>query len=137
MIVLLSASAIYLAGLQAGINAPRTAFTQCLKSATSKAESSKVGGDAIEAYIRTNCSAEIDAFKSASVSFDVKNGVSKKEATAGADDMISGWLESSIDNYKFRAAEEAPPPQQAAAPAAPPASAPTQAASVEPAASAQ
>ena len=117
MIAVLGASAIFLAGLQAGINAPRDAFTKCLKAAAAKASDEKVGADGIEAYLRTNCGGQIDAFKAASVAFDVKNGLSRKSAASGADDMISGWLEGSVDNYKFRLEAEAPEPRQAATPA--------------------
>jgi hypothetical protein len=133
MIVLLGASAIYLAGLQAGINAPRDAFTQCLKSVSAKAESAKVKADQIEIYIRTNCSTQIEAFKDASIAFDVKNGISRKEAISGADDMITGWLGDSIEDYKFRFGGQGEPQQAAdalkaqSAPAAP----------VQPAAAAQ
>jgi hypothetical protein len=117
MIVLLSSTAILLAGLQAGINAPRAAFTDCLKEASKKATAEKVPVDGFGAYLKTNCSSQSDAFKAASVKFDVKNGISRKEAASAADDMIGGWLESSVENYSFRMAEEGPAPKQAAAPA--------------------
>ena len=125
MFVMLGVSAIYLAGLQAGINAPRDAFTQCLKSVSAKAESAKVQGDQVEAYIRNNCSSQIDAFKAASIDFDVKNGISRKEAISGADDMITGWLGDVVETYKFRVGEQGQPQQAAdalkaqSAPAAP------------------
>lgn len=129
MIILLSASAIVLAGLQAGINAPRSAFTTCLKSASTKASTEKVPADAYEAYLRSNCGSQIDAFKAASVKFDVKNGISRKDAAATADEMIGDWVGDSVESYRFQL-EIQPKAQAKAAPAQPsqpvPASAPQQ-----------
>jgi len=56
MILLLAASSITLTALQASINAPREAFRVCLKEATSKAATEKVGADGYEAYVRNACS---------------------------------------------------------------------------------
>ena len=129
MIVLLSASAIFLTGLQAGINAPRSAFTTCLKATTAKAKTEKVGADAYEGYLRSACGSQIDAFKAASIAFDVKNGISRKNATATADEMIGDWVGESIESYRFQL-EVQPKAQAKAAPAQPsqpvPASAPQQ-----------
>ena len=129
MIIMLSASAIVLAGLQAGINAPRSAFTTCLKATSAKASTEKVPAEGYEAYLRTACGSQIDAFKDASVKFDVKNGVSRKDATATADEMIGEWVGDSVESYRFQL-EIQPKAQAKAAPAQPsqpvPASAPQQ-----------
>jgi len=122
MIALLGATAIYLVAGQAAINAPRTAFTACLKQADSQATGQKVAGDAYEAFVRNTCSGQLNALRSAMVSFNVKNGMSRKDAATDADLMIDDYLASSIDHYKFMVSTNEPPPK-AAAPA--PASAPT------------
>jgi hypothetical protein len=117
MIALLAASAIYLTGLQAVINAPTTAFKDCLKSASSKAASDKVGADGFDAYARTACTAQLGALKSALVGFDVKNGMSHKAASEDAESTISDYVGTSADHYKYMAEVNAPP--KAASPAAP------------------
>ena len=124
MIIMLSASAIYLAGLQAAINAPRDAFRDCLTSAAAKAATEKVGADVYGDYLRTNCSTQIDAYKAASVRFDVKNGISRKEAASLAEEMITSELGGPIDKYKLiasrsGASKPTAPAVAAAAPAQP------------------
>lgn len=114
MIALLSASAVLVAVLQAGINAPRDAFGDCLKASAAKAATEKVEGDAFEAYLQNACAAQITAYRDASIRFDMKNGVSRKEAASATDDMVNGWLESSIENYKHRAGARAAAPTKAA-----------------------
>lgn len=106
MIGLLSTSALLLAGLQAGIDRPRNAFNSCLSETATKAAAEKVPGDAYQAYLETACNAQIGAFKTATINFDVKNGVGRKTATADADSMIADWVLSNIDSYKAKAARE-------------------------------
>ena len=136
MIVLLTASSITLAALQASINAPRDAFADCLKQASAKAAAEKVGGEAYETYARETCSETLNAFHSAVTKFDMKNKMSKKAATEDADMMIADFVGSAVERYKYEATAR-PPAQQAKAPAvaapAPTTPAPTQAAVVEPA----
>ena len=78
MIALLGASALALVALQAGIAAPTDAFRGCLREASTKASNEKVGPDAIESYLRSSCSVQMDTLKAAVVAFRVKNGMGKK-----------------------------------------------------------
>lgn len=103
MIAFVGASAILLAGLQAGINAPRDAFNDCLTQAATKAAAEKIGGDAYEAYLQNSCGPQIEAFRKASIAFDVKNGIGRKAATEDADLMVGDWVKSSVESYKFKA----------------------------------
>jgi len=119
MIALVGATAIYLIAGQAAINAPRTAFTACLKQADSKATSQKVAGDAYEAFVRNTCSAQLEALRSALVGFNLKNGMARRTATEDANMMIDDYLASSIDHYKFILSTNEPPPKAAAPAAAP------------------
>jgi hypothetical protein len=80
MIALFAAAAIGLAALQASIAAPTDAFRGCLREAVAKAKTEKVAGNAIEAYLKTACSAQMSTLKSAVVAFRMKNGMSKKAA---------------------------------------------------------
>ena len=101
MILLVAVSAISLTGLQATINAPRQAFTACLKEASSKASGEKVGVDGFEAYVRNACSAELGSFKGAVVRFDMGNKMSRKASDEDADAMIGDFMSSSVDRYKY------------------------------------
>ncbi len=101
MIVLLAASSITLTALQASINAPRDAFKTCLKEASAKAGNEKVAAEAYDAYVRAACTGQLGAFKSAAMAFDMKNKMSKKDSSADADAMVSDFLESALDNYKY------------------------------------
>jgi hypothetical protein len=116
MIILLAASSITLTALQASINAPRDAFKACLKQASEKASGEKVGADAYEAYVRKTCDGQLGSFKSATVSFDMKNKMSHKAASEDADSMIADFVSSSLEHYKY-IAKTAPVAEQAAAPA--------------------
>lgn len=129
MIALLAASAVSLAVLQASINAPTQAFRDCLRGAAAKASSEKVGGDAIEAYLRNACSAEMQSLKSAVIAFRTKNGMSKKAAADDANMTVDDYVATPVDKYKFMAERNAPAQAAQAAPAAPQ---PTPAASPQP-----
>lgn len=135
MIVLLTASAISLAGLQASINAPRETFRACIKQASNKAANEKVGAEAYETYIRTNCGTELGSLKAAVVKFDMGNRMSRKASDDDAAAMIGDFVSSALDNYKYvtgtdstavKQAANAPKPAPAIKPPAPtPASQPT------------
>ena len=135
MIVLLVSSAITLTALQAGINAPRSAFQACLREASSKAANDKVAATGYDAYVRNACSAELNSFKGAVVKFDMGNKMSKKASDEDANSMLADFLSSALDNYKYRngganaAEEKASAPAPAPAPATPP---PTPAAVAQP-----
>jgi hypothetical protein len=119
MIALLGVSAITLAALQASINAPTHAFRDCLREAASKASDEKVGSDAIENYLRTACTAQMQSLKSAVVAFRVKNGMGRKAALDDAEMTVDDYVATPADNYKFMANMQAKPQQPAAAAAAP------------------
>src|SRR3954451_3780475 len=97
MIALVAGSVLYLTGLQAIINAPLGAFRTCVREASAKASSEKVGGDAIEAYLRTACSTQIGSLKSALTAFDMKNGMAHKSATSDAESTVADYLSGPVD----------------------------------------
>lgn len=101
MILLIAASSITLTALQASINAPRDAFRNCLKEASSKATTDGVNADGYEAYVRNACSSELGSFKGAVVKFDMGNKMSKKASDEDANLMIGDFLASSLDRYKY------------------------------------
>jgi hypothetical protein len=119
MIVLLAASSITLTALQASINAPRDAFKTCLKEASNTALGSKVTAEAYEVYVRNACSNELGSFKTATVKFDMSNKMSKKDAGDDAESMISDFVSSALEHYKYVAGASGPatpPPTPAAQP---------------------
>jgi hypothetical protein len=136
MIAMLGASAISLSLVQAAIAAPTHAFRECLREAATKAQSEKVGGDAIEDYLRNACTSEMGALKDAVVAFRMKNGMSKKAAASDADMTVADYVATPADNYKFMINYNAPKPQPAAASAASPAAAAAPAATPAPPAAA-
>lgn len=128
MIALLGASALILSALQASIAGPTDAFRGCLREAAAKAKGEKVTGDAIEAYLKNACTAQMGTLKDALVAFRMKNGMTRKAAGSDADMTVDDYVATPADNYKFmanmdapKAAPPAPPaPVPAAAPATPP-----------------
>jgi hypothetical protein len=121
MIGLVIGSAIYLTGLQASIVAPTDAFRGCLREAAAKARAEKVSGDAIEAYLRNACTAQMAPLKEALIAFRLKNGMTRKAAASDADMTVDDYISTPADNYKFMASQDAPKPQTPAASAATPA----------------
>jgi hypothetical protein len=113
MIALLAGSAIYLTALQATLSAPRDAFRACLRDASAKATSEKVGADAFEAYLRNSCSGQLGSLKSAVMAFDMKNGMPRKTAASDADSTVDDYIASPVDNYKFMMSMNAPASQAA------------------------
>jgi hypothetical protein len=117
MIVLLAASSLTLTALQAVINAPREAFRTCLKEASSKASGEKVTAEGYEAYVRNACSAQLGSFKGAVVKFDMGNKMSKKASDDDAESMISDFVSSALDHYKYMVGATSPAKEVASAPA--------------------
>ena len=128
MIILVAASAISLAASQATIAAPTTAFRGCLRDAATKAKTEKVAADAIEAYLKNACTAQMGTLKDAVIAFRMKNGMSRKAAASDAEMTVDDYVASPADNYKFMAQQDAPK----AAPAATTAPAPIPAAVTQP-----
>ena len=122
MMIVLSSFAITLAALQASINAPTAEFRGCLRDATAKATSEKVGPDAIEAYLRNACTVQAQSLRSALIAFRLKNGMGKKAASEDAAMTVDDYVLTPVDNFKFMAARNAP--VQAPPPAQPQASPP-------------
>jgi len=125
MIGLLIASAINLAGMQAAIAAPTSAFRGCLKDAAAKAKTEKVTGDGIDAYLRNACSGQMSTLKDALIAFRVKNGMNRKDAAGDASMTVDDYVSTPADNYRFMAdldkPKAAPAPASNATPAPTPA----------------
>lgn len=127
MIALVIASAVNLSALQASVAAPTNAFRGCLREAAAKANSEKVGGDAIEGYLRNACTVQMGSLKSALVAFRLKNGMAKKAADSDAEMTVDDYVATPSDNYRFMIGYNAQKPT-----AQSPTPAPTPAASTQP-----
>lgn len=135
MIALLAASAIYLSAFQATIAAPTTAFRDCLRGAATKAKTEKVGAEAIEAYLKGACTAQMSSLSASLIAFRIKNGMTHKAALSDAAMTVDDYIATPTEHYKFMADLDAPKaapaaiaaPAVAAAKAAAPATAATQA----------
>jgi hypothetical protein len=121
MIILLGASALYISALQAGIAGPTTSFRGCLREAVSKAKTDKVPANAIEAYLKKACTAQMGSLDEALIAFRMKNGMTRKAAASDAAMTVDDYISTPADNYKFTASQDA---KMAAATAPPPATAP-------------
>ena len=105
MIVLVIASAVYVAALQtAAADASRKAFTACLREAVEKGKTEKVAADGFTAYVQGRCAPASASFKNSMVSFDVKNKVPRKQATSDAESQINDYYAETADRYKFQVA---------------------------------
>jgi hypothetical protein len=118
MIALVSLSAITLSMLQASVAAPTQSFRSCLREAATKATSEKVSGDNIEAYLRNACTTQMSTLRDALIAFRLKNGMTKKAASADADMTVDDYVSTPADNYKFLVNYNAPKQPPGAAPAA-------------------
>lgn len=107
--------------LQASIAAPRQDFTECLKRASLQAAAQQVAADQYSAFAAQQCADQGAKFKSALVSFDVKNGVKRGQAATDAQLQLDDYIAMSAEKYESKAPKVAqqptPPPVQAAAPA--------------------
>ena len=102
MHVMIIASAIVLAMLQnAAATSARSALVDCLRTASAEAKKGKVAPDAVAAHMKQACGAQHGALKSALVAFDVKNGISRKQASADADLQLEDYYATQEEKYRF------------------------------------
>jgi len=100
MIILTMASALSVLGLQASVNAPRSAFGACIKEAEAKARTENVKPDGFGEYLRSACSPSGDKLKNALVAFDTKNGVARARAASDAQMELDDTFDGAVRTYK-------------------------------------
>lgn len=87
---------------QAGIDTSRRALVACLKQAASAAKPGEVTLDGFAAYAKGRCAAEEGALAAAMISFDVRNGVSRKSAAEGAQMAVDDYVETAKNSFAMR-----------------------------------
>lgn len=98
MFVTMFAAAMML--VQAG-NADRSAYVSCLKDAVTSAKGANVGVDAFKDYAHKTCAAIEQSFKAKLVSFNVKNGMSKKAAAEDADVQLEDYVYTAEERFRY------------------------------------
>ena len=97
MISLMIAAAMM---VQAG-SADRTAYRACLNDAVASAKAANIGVDGFKEYARKTCAAVEGNFKAKLVSFNVKNGMSKKTAAEDAEVQLDDYLYTAEEIYRY------------------------------------
>jgi len=98
MFVTMFAAALML--VQVG-NADRSAYVSCLKDAVQSAKGANVGVDAFKDYAHKTCAAIEQSFKAKLVSFNLKNGMSKKAAVEDADVQLEDYVYTAEERYRY------------------------------------
>ena len=102
MLSLAMASMVYVAAVQnAAANSARSAFSNCVRDAAAKAKQENIPVDDLAAKLRAACEAESAKLKAALVAFDLKNGVSRKQAAADADLQMDDYYVAQEERYRY------------------------------------
>lgn len=94
--------------MQAGMAESRGAYASCLKDAVSSAKGAKVAADAFKDYAHKTCAAVEGDLKAKMISFNVKNGMSKKAAADDADVQLDDYVYSYDETYRYSIEDEKP-----------------------------
>lgn len=99
MIVIELAAAMMV--VQGGSGDPRAAYRTCLNDAVVSAKGANVGIDGFKDYARRTCGTIENGFKSKLVSFNVKNGMSKKAALEDAEVQLEDYVYPYEEKYRY------------------------------------
>ena len=84
----------------ATVDTTRAAFTKCLRDDMKKSLEAKMGEAEYEMAMKSNCSAERDAFRAAVIAFDKASGDSQANAEDNADMQVEDYHANFTDKFK-------------------------------------
>ena len=87
---------------QAAMSSSRQALVACLKEASATAKPGEVTLETFATFAKTHCAEQVSALQSAMISFDMKNGIKRKDAVEGADLAVDDYVESAKSNFEVR-----------------------------------
>jgi len=82
-------------------SADRSAYVTCLKDAVVSAKNANVSVDAFKVYAHKTCASVEEGLKSKLVTFNVKNGMSKKAAAEDAQLQLEDYVFTAEDKYRY------------------------------------
>lgn len=83
----------------AAIDRNRAAYRSCLTSAVAAAKPPAVTADKFADFVRAQCATQQQALTDAMISFDMRNGASRKSATEGANMAVDDYMETAKNNW--------------------------------------
>jgi hypothetical protein len=86
----------------AAIDRNRAAYRSCLATAAAAAKPPAVTADKFAEFVHAQCAAQQAALTDAMVSFDMRNGASRKSATDGANMAVEDYLETAKNSWSAR-----------------------------------
>ncbi|MEO5810324.1 MAG: hypothetical protein ABIR51_09775 [Sphingomicrobium sp.] len=87
----------------ASINAPRRAFSQCIKAFETDSLAKKIPAANYAAAVKGSCTAEATSLRNALIAFDVAMGTKRSAANANAQTDLDDYYATSNDRYQGQA----------------------------------
>lgn len=79
----------------------RQEYVTCLNNAVASAKTANVTADAFKAYAQKTCSTVEEGFKARLVTFNVKNGMSRKAATDDAQVQLEDYMYTYEEKFRY------------------------------------
>ena len=101
MIILTITATLALASADLAASAERSALSTCLKASVESAKAAKIEPTAFDAYMHSQCASQEDGLRKAVIAIDVKNGISRKDATENADLDVGDYFAGTAERYEY------------------------------------